>query len=373
METNALTPALLRTLRKHQPHPVVSVSMPTHRREPDNAQDAVRLRNLVAEAGRRIDADESVSRQARTGLRAQLERALADIDLRYSLDGLVVFASTDEHQIWVLPRSVPERVVVSDSYLTRNLVAAKAQVSPFWVLVTSADRTTLWHGSGESLREHRGHGFPVTPEELENDVQREEQVGDVASTFRDEETRRYLREVDTALAAALAAEPRPLYLVGLAPALSLLEDVGTATRKAVGKVLSGGLVNGPAPELYRHLEPSLAEFQQRAAERTADRLNAARSRRTFAAGLDEVWESVREGRVAFVAVEENFQQTVRVEEGHLVPFGPAAPGPLSSGNGVREDIVDELVEVALDGGAEVVFVPDDTLADHSRIAADLRY
>ncbi|MEV8566255.1 chemotaxis protein [Streptomyces sp. NPDC051322] len=371
METNALTPALLQTLRRHQPHPVVSVSMPTHRREPDNAQDAVRLRNLLAEAGRRIDADESVSRQSRVGLKAQLDRALADVDLRRSLDGLVIFAGTDEHQVWVLPRPVPERVVVSDSFLTRNLVAAKAQAIPFWVLVVAADRSTLWHGSGERLREHRGNGFPVTPEELDNDVQREQRVGDVAGTFRDEETRRYLRTVDSTLAAVLAAEPRPLYVVGLPPALSLLEDVGTATRDAVGKVLSGGLVDGPASELYRQLEPSLSDFQRRAAERTADRLNAARGKRRFAAGLDEVWESVREGRVALVAVEEHFQQTVRIEEGHLVPLDPALPHP--SGNGVREDIVDELVELALDGGAEVVFVPDDMLAGHSRIAADLRY
>jgi peptide subunit release factor 1 (eRF1) len=141
----------------------------------------------------------------------------------------------------------------------------------------------------------------------------------------------------------------------------------------VAKVISGGLVNGPAPELYRQLEPSLASFQQRVAEQTAQRLSASRGRRTFAAGLDEVWESVREGRVALLAVEEHFQQPVRVEEGHLVPLDPEQLGGYPSGNGVREDIVDELVEVALESGAEVVFVPDDMLADHSRIAADLRY
>ncbi|MCX4552664.1 chemotaxis protein [Streptomyces sp. NBC_01387] len=374
METNALTPALLQTLRKKQPHPVVSVSMPTHRREPDNAQDSVRLRNLMTEAGRRIDADESVSRQVRVGLKAQLDRALAEVDLRYSLDGLVIFAGTDEYQIWVLERAVPERVVVSDSYLTRNLVAARAQARPYWVLAVAATRATLWHGSGETVREHTGNTFPVTPDELQNDPQREERVGDVASTFQDEETRRFLREVDTALGAILTAVPRPLYVVGLAPALSLLEDVGTATRNAAGKVLTGGMVNGPAYELHKELEPSLAEFQRRTAERTADRLDAARGRRTFAAGLDEVWEAVREGRAAFVAVEEGFQQTVRVKEGHLAPADPAEHESQAPDDGiVREDIVDELVELALDSGAEVAFVPDGTLADHQHIAAELRY
>ncbi|WP_405783107.1 chemotaxis protein [Streptomyces sp. NBC_00859] len=378
METNALTPALLQSLRKKQPHPVVSVSMPTHRREPDNAQDAVRLRNLVTEAGHRIDAlteaGEPLSREVRSGLRAQLDRAHAEVDLRYSLDGLVIFASTDDYQTWVLPREVPERVVISDSYLTRNLVAARARATPYWVLVLAAGRATLWHGSQETVREHTGSGFPAAPDELQTDVEREERIGDVASTFQDEETRRFFREVDSALGAVLAAAPRPLYVVGLAPALSLLEEVGTATRHAAGKIQTGGLVNGPGPELYRELEPSLRESRARTAARAAERLDAARGRRTFAAGLDEVWESVREGRVALLAVEENFRRTVRVKEGHLVPVGPGeeeAPDP--GGETVREDIVDELVELALDTGAEVVFVADDTLADHDRVAAELRY
>lgn len=51
MDTDALTPGLLQELRATRPYPALSLTMPTHRRAPDNAQDAVRLRNLVAEAG----------------------------------------------------------------------------------------------------------------------------------------------------------------------------------------------------------------------------------------------------------------------------------------------------------------------------------
>ncbi|NUL05271.1 chemotaxis protein [Streptomyces lunaelactis] len=373
METDALTPALLRTLRETQPYPVVSVTVPTHRREPDNAQDAVRLRNLVAEAERRLDSDETVSRQARIDIKTQLDQAVAEVDLRHTLDGLVILANPGEHQIWYLPRRVPERVVLSDTYLTRNLVAAKAMDRPYWILAVAADRATLWHGSGESVREHNRNGFPKVMEPEVQDVQREERAGDSASTFRDEQIHRFLREVDAALSAVLAAEPRPLYLVGLAPALALLEEVGTVERDVAGKVLNGGLLNGPAHVLYRELEAGIGEFHRKEAARTIDRLVAARGRRTFAAGLDEVREAAQEGRAALVAVEENFQQTVRVDQGHLVPVDPAEPGSAPSEDGVREDIVDEIVEAALDSGAEVVFVPGDALAGHNRIAADLRY
>ncbi|RST20315.1 chemotaxis protein, partial [Streptomyces sp. WAC04770] len=75
--------------------------------------------------------------------------------------------------------------------------------------------------------------------------------------------------------------------------------------------------------------------------------------------------------VGLIAVEEHFQTTVRVTDEHLepVPEGTTA----AEDPEIREDIVDELIEAALDGGADVVFVEDDSLAEHGRIAAALRF
>ncbi|MFD9130269.1 chemotaxis protein [Kitasatospora sp. NPDC059571] len=370
MDTDDLTADTLRALRTARPYPAVSLTMPTHRREPDNAQDAVRLRNLLAEAERRIDADPEASRQTRIDLHKHLERAAAEVDLRHSQDGLVLYATSGEHQVWSLPRDVPERVVLSDTFLTRNLVAAKAQASPYWVLAVAADKATLWAGTGDTLQQHEGDGFPAAPEELQWDVQREERVGDQPSTFSDEETRRFLRTVDVALAGVLGRDRRPLYLVGLAQAVSLLREVGEAAAAPAGTVLKGGLADGPDRVLLQEVAPARAAFARHESDRVGAALDAARSRRTFAAGLDEVWESVREGRADLVAVEEHFQRTVRLTDGHLAPLDG---GPLGWEEGVREDIVDELVEAALDRGAEVVFLPDDALAEHDRIAAVLRY
>ena len=152
MDTDALTPGLLQELRATRPYPALSLTMPTHRRAPDNAQDAVRLRNLVTEAGNRLDADPRVTHEARAAVKAQLDRAVAEVDQRRALDSLVILADADEYQIWQLPRTAPERVVLSDSYLTRNLVAAKAGAHHFWVLTISAEHAALWSGTDEALR-----------------------------------------------------------------------------------------------------------------------------------------------------------------------------------------------------------------------------
>ncbi|MEV7106443.1 chemotaxis protein [Streptomyces atroolivaceus] len=371
MDTDALTPGLLQQLRATRPYPALSLTMPTHRRAPDNAQDAVRLRNLVAEAGNRLDADPRVTHEARTAVKAQLDRAVAEVDQRRALESLVILADTDEYQIWQLPRTAPERVVLSDSYLTRNLVAAKAGAQLFWVLSLSAEHATLFSGTNDGLRPEPRDGFPATAPHEEPNPQREERIGDTPSTYSSEDARNFMRAVDEKLRGVLAADPRPLFLVGLAPALSLLDEVGESAKPAVGRVAKGTTAGTTAPELAKELEPALRDWRKQAAARIQDRLDQAHSGRSFAGGLDEVWLAVREGRAGLVAVEEHFEQTVRVTEGHLEPVG--ADATPAGDPQVREDIVDELVEAALDNGCEVAFVADDSLADHGRLAAVLRF
>ncbi|MEU1277104.1 chemotaxis protein [Streptomyces sp. NPDC005805] len=376
MDTDALTPELLRRLRAPKPYPAVSVTMPTHRDGRDSAQDAVRLRNLLAEAGRRLagagngDGAARADRATRDAVSAELARAAEELDLRGALDGLAILADAEGHQIWRLPRTVPERVVLSDSYLTRNLVSAKAQARPYWVLALAADRASLWSGTDDELHEHTGDGrFPLVRAEEEDDPQREERQGDTPGLYADERTRQFFREVDAALGAALDADPRPLFLVGLPPALSLLADSGTAAGRAEGSVGKGGFAEGPATALAEEVRPALDAYRASVAEAADRRLDAARGRRAFAAGLDEVWGAVRDERAGLVVVEEHFQRTVRVTDDHLQPVDPARADDPS----VREDIVDELVERALDAGAEAVFVPDGSLTGHGGVAAELRY
>lgn len=374
MRTSGLTPSTLTALRARRPYPAVTITLPTHRREPDNAQDSVRLRNLVRDAKNRLAADPDVTREARLDISGQLDLAVADLDLRYALDSLVIFAAKGEYEVWALPRPAPARVVFNHTFLTRNLVAAMEHRRPYWALAVAADRTTLWSGSGDTLREDRAHAFPVLPEPTDNeDVERVERIGDIPGPFDDEETRRYLRQVDNALEALLITDPRPVYLVGVAPALSLLAEVGSAASVAVARVAKGGLTDGPAPVLAAALRPALAEQAAREAKRVIERFGEAQGRRVFAAGLQEVWQVVQEGRIDLLAVEESHQRTVRVIGERLAPADPDQSTREELGAQVLEDVVDEIIETALDTGSEVAFVPDGTLAAHGHIAAVLRF
>lgn len=369
MHITDLTSGTLTALRAQRPYPALTVALPTHRRQPLNSEDPVRLRNLVAEAKHRLEADPAVSRDARIKVGAQLDQAVAEVDLRHSLDGLVIFGSIDEHQVWDLPRTVPERVVLSDTYETRNLVAAREQAHPYWVLALSLSLTTLWSGSDDTVRKAQDGGFPLEPDRPQPDAERQERVGDRFDPLRGEEARRYFRQVDAALQALLAADPRPFYLVGLAHELSLLEEVGATAKTAAGRITSGGLTNGPGHAIAQELRPVLDAEARHEIDRVTQRIENAQGRKIFAAGLDEVWQTVREGRIDLLAVEEGFQRSVCVTDSHLIP----AESETAVGLAAREDIVDEIIEATLDTGGQVVFIPDGTLSAHDHMAAALRF
>ncbi|MFD5593524.1 chemotaxis protein [Streptomyces griseorubiginosus] len=363
---HALSNATLSELRRPRTYPAVSVLTPTHRRGPENAQDPVRLRNVVAEAKKRLEADPAVPRERRVDVVRQLDQALGEIDLAHAEDGLVIYAAPGEHQVWSLSRAVPERVVLSDTFLTRNLVSAQASERPFWVLSVSADRVTLWSGGAERVTEHHAGGFPMIRTRENFDAERLERIGDMPSTFRDEGTRHFLRDADTAMARLLRAAPRPLYVTGETAALSALDDVGSVARDAV-HLPHGGLAHGTPDAVWQAVRPLVAAEARRSTEAVAHELESARGRRAFAAGVDEIWQSAREGRLRLLAVEENYRVTVRDGGGdHLMP---AESGDLDA----REDIVDEIVEQCLETGADVRFVPDGTLGGVDGIAGVLRY
>ncbi|MFF5159534.1 chemotaxis protein [Streptomyces sp. NPDC000348] len=360
-----LSPATLAGLRRPRPYPAVSVLTPTHRRDPLSAQDAVRLRNAVAEAKKRLEADPAVTRDRRADVALHLDRALAEVDLAHSEDGLAIFAAPGEHQVWSLARTVPERIVLSDTFLTRNLVSAHTAEQPFWVLSVSADRATLWSGGVDRVTEERAGGFPLIREEPNFDPERQEWIGDQPGNFRDEDTRRFLREADTAMGKLLRDHPRPLYVTGDPAALSLLCEAGSVAGDAV-QVPHGGLAHGTPEAVWQAVGPALEDRARKSTEDVARALDSARGRKEFAAGVDELWQSAREGRVRLLAVEENYRITVRDTGDHLVV---AEDGDLD----VRADIVDEIVEQCLETGAEVRFVPDGALGDADGMAAVLRY
>lgn len=378
MRTSDLTPAVLKELRRPRPFPAISLLMPTHRARPDNEQDPIRLRNLLSEAARRVKDDPAVDRENWLRLERQLDEdaVLRLFDAQRAEDGLLILlAPGEDPQAWqfVSPHDVPERIEVTTTFLTRNLVAAHLYAQPYWVLVLDQEESRLYLAHAGSLTEADGHGFPAEPQvPSREDALPGPAYGADRTGYRAARIGQYVSDVEERFARVMTERNLPVILVGSPELTTVFRKISRHAGAAVGELELTGADKHAVPQLEKRLEPVFRKIREDRAEQARRELDAARGRKAYVAGLAEVWNTVLDHRAALVLVEEGLRAAGRPGDNHQlqvvdVPEGEPAP------EGVETDIVDSLVEEALDADTEVRFVPDGTLPDGIGIAGTLRY
>lgn len=357
----------IQTLAALRGYPCLTITLPTHRTAPANRQDAIRLKNLVAEATSRLTGE--LGKREVADVLQSLELLATSIEHQHNLDGLALFVSADAAYAHRLPFRLPERVVVDEGFFIRDLVYAMNRAPRYWVLALSEQATRLFDGSGDYLEEFTvGSPFPMSygTGRGEGIVPREPAIN--TSQLRDDFLRNFYRNVDQAFGTYMAGDPLPLALVGVDRAQSFFREV-TRHGDYIRGTLNGNHERTPAHELGRLLWPLV---QAGLANRNAailSELNTAVGGQRTASTLGEVWRKAQLGRGATLIVEKGYHEAAALDETGLRLL------PASEGNGpnLLDDAVDEVIEVVLAKGGRVFFVDDGTLQMHSRIALILRY
>ncbi len=348
-------------------YPSLTITLPTHRTSPDNRQDPIRLKNLVAEAAARLTA-ELGKREVAAVLRS-LEELAETVDHTYNLDGLALFVSAEGAHAYSLPFSLPERVIVDERFFTRDLVYAYNRSPHYWVLALSEQPTRLFLAFRDDLEElTAGSAFPMThggpggARGLPNDPAVN------ASQFRDEHHRIFFRDVDAALAAYMADEPLPLAVVGVDRYLSFFSEV-TSHGGQIVATLAGNHDQTSAHDLGRLVWPLVRASLAERRNAILDELGVAVGGQRSVSTLGEAWRFAQEGRGQTLVVEEGYHEAATIDASglHLLPAGE------EGGPAALDDAVDATVAAVLAKGGRVVFVADGALAQHGRIALILRY
>lgn len=347
--------------------PALTITLPTHRHAPENKQDPIRVKKLVDEATTRLRAE--YGKQESEPLIENLGRLVADINHRYTLDGLALFVTDDIASAQQLPFTVEERVHVGDRFLTRDLVFALNRTPHYWVLALSEKPTRLYEASGDELTEVTTGGFPMVHEGPGGELPLPGGFGVRKSAYRDEHHRKFFRQVDAALKPFLAAEKLPLVVVGVERFLAFFKEV-TAHEGAIIATLQGSHDKTSAHELGGLVLPLVDEALREQREARLGQLQKAIGEGRSASAIEDVWRATREGRGLTLFVEEGYHYPACLDD------ASAALAPADT-DGVCDETLDDAVDVVIDEvlgkGGEVVFVDDGRLAQHQRIALITRY
>jgi hypothetical protein len=374
-----LTTDVLRGLLGDKAPPCISLYQPTHRANPDNLQDPIRYKNLVR------DIEQSLREKYRgREVRPLLERfqLLADdYDFwTHQRDGLAIVASADTFEVFRLQRPVKELAVVADSFHLKPLLRMVQSADRYQVLCLDRHEAKLFEGNRDALDEVDVGDMPTTitaalGEEL-TDPQRRIAYNAQPAVFHgqggrkdevDKDAERFFRVIDREVSDRFS---RPS---GLPLVLVALPENHTEFRRVSRNpfLQKDGVAKHPGSlqpeqlraEVWRAVEP---KYLARLARLTEDHRTAA-ARGLAASDLEDVAQAAIAGRIGLLLIEADREIPGRFDPatGEIRPARFADPEV--------DDLIDDLAEVALRAGGEVVVVPAARMPTDTGLAATFRH
>jgi hypothetical protein len=381
--------AFVTMLRGAKP-PCISLYQPTHRHHPANQQDPIRFRNLAADLEKSLRQSYDV-RTVRALIKPFLLMGRNAEFWNHTLDGLAVLSCPGAFSHFLLQRPVPERVVVADSFHTKPLLRIVQSADRFQVLCLGRHDVHVLEGNRDVLDEveldpsvprrpqdaaaaaRRGREAKPAPEVDQSKTKRLKRStgggrkGATTQEVSDMALEKFFRAVDraiterhskpTGLPLILAALPehQPIFRRVSHNSLLLPQgiegdpfplDLEALKRAAWGRV---------SPYYLSRLAGLVTSFQE------------AQSKFLGSADAATVADAGVAGRIATILVEADRTVPGRVD----LRTGRISFDTLQDPQ--VDDLLDDLAELALARGSEVIVVPREAMPADSGLAAIFRF
>ncbi|MGB4811271.1 MAG: hypothetical protein WBP13_02140 [Methylophilaceae bacterium] len=369
-------------LLRNEETPCLSLYQSTHRQHPDNVQDPIRFRNLVKEM-----AESMRQKYPKREMASLLEpfEALADNKAfwNHTADGLAVLSAPGMFRAYRLQRPVAELAVVADSFHTKPLMRITQSADHYQILGLSRNSFKLFEGNRDSLLEVNV---------LANTAQTADDILGKEADSREGAHRAYGPDGDTAwhgTDAKQGASDRDTE--------QFFRAVDQAVMQRHGQTGGMGLILAALPEhhhLFRSVSKnplllketldvnpdaiSLDVLRERAwqliqpyfLDRLAglvDAYGAATGKALGSDTLGDIAKAAWEGRVATLLIEAD-----RIIPGHInTVTGKVTTGQLDDPE--MDDLLDDVGELVLRAGGDVVMVPTERMPTTTGVAAVYRF
>lgn len=359
--------------------PCLSLYQPTHRHHPDNQQDPIRFGNLLKELAQSLQ--ETYPAHDARPLLKQFEELAQDREFwNRTLDSIAVLAAPGMFRVYNLPRPVPELVVVAGSFHIKPLIRFVQSADRYHVLGVGREKINFFEGNRDALEEvELDPAVPRIPSEAPRGEAREFHLSAWASSvgapgvhysegsksdIEDNAATRFLRAVDRAI---LKHYSRPTRLPLILAALP--ENQTFFRRISRNPFLIPDEVNMHPDALTLDVlrERAWAAMEPHYLTRLAglvEMFGAARAKELGDDDIEKVAASAVAARVGTLLTEANRHLPGRIdpETGEVVFGGEAV-----------DDVLDDLAELVLKNGGQVVIVPNERMPTRTGIAAIYRF
>jgi hypothetical protein len=350
----------LETLHQESGAPCVSISLNTHRTHPQNAADAIVLKNLLKQAEDRIIHE--FGKRPVQDLLDKINTIETQIDHNHNLDSLNIFLSNETTQIIRSAWPVQDNVVhISDAFSLRPVIHALSRSVEYYILLLSQSGAHLYEAINDGIHhEVRAFGFPFPAHKMPTD-----KISD--SKQSDDSVREYLNKIDKALVSAHNQSGMQCVVIATEDNYSRLQQV--ADKPSVYSGYAAINYNNTALHFLAEQAWSLIKDQQ-VTQRAAyiDEVKRAVAEGKVLTDIQEIYQAAIDGRADLLIVHEEYTQPV-MKTGErtfdLIQDSTQA--------GAIDDITSLIAsEVTLKNG-KVIFTSQTDLLDLGKIALKTRY
>jgi hypothetical protein len=365
--------------------PCVSIYMTTDAHRPGGPRDRIRLKNLLRAAVHELE--RRYARADAVSLVEPLAQAFDAVDVPHRAGaGLALLRSPEVAFRYTLPVPVPEVAVVASTFHTKPLLAYLARDRHFFVLALSERSARLYEASPLVAEEASDARLPSGVDDAIGERRDAEPYRgvhgaggggraphrrgtDEATRSRKERLARYFSAVDERVCAFLRSRRAPLVVSGVGPHHAMYRAL-TRYPHVLDVGIEGNVDHLRPDEIHRLAWPIVAEREaHREATAVAGYL-AAKAAGKASDDLADVARAVVDGRVRVLLHAEGAHVWGHVDGDTAECF----LGSAAEARGLpRADVIDDLCELTLLRGGDVVEVAPVRMPTLSPVVAIHRY
>lgn len=352
-------------LRKVKGEQCVSIILNTHRTAPDNKKDSIILKNLVKETEDRLM--NSVDKKKAQEILESIKELEASIDHNQNLESLILFVNNDENiaEYIRLPISVIDRVIIGDTFATRDLIRAKHLNAGYYVLLLSQSKIRMIQAQNHEVVEEMGDPFPIENTDLYTTSGIESSNANRVSNL----TREFFNRADKDVNDVRKKNALPVLICTEEENFSEYLKIADDKESIFEEHMKGNMFEEKAAAIVKEAWPIVKQQVRKRNESKIKNLETALGTGNYLSDINEIRMAIKEGKVKTLYVQEGLFQPAVMENGSLQLLSSSDEVPTDA----IDDIYDDLIEQNMEFGGDAVFLPEGNLEKFNGFAAVTRY
>ncbi len=343
----------------------VSIIIPTSRTSPERRVDEVLQKS--------ISYTKTIIRQKKPPidiynlLVISIDKLALQVDLVHAVDGLGIFVSPDMARLVLFPFPVKEKIMVDQTFETRDLYYLEQFSKPYYVLKLTKNEAHLFLlETGTVAREITNTHFP-----MRNGYAFEHAKPTMGTSFgfarkgfeKDKSSmnktrlKSFFKEVQHNLLARIKTSD--VLITGSRNILFNFESAPDNHLKIRGRIIGNFKDQN---DLFTRARSTYFEYKHDEIQILIDRLDEFVGTKKVTFGIRDVWSAANTGKGDMLLVEKDFRKV-----GDTLQSGQKVSLPLAKHTKIP-DLADQIIETIIDKGGRVVYTEDNQLEKYDQIA-----